>query len=196
MENDTLLFNEIKQGNEAAFRKVYDDFYTPLCFFADKFINDFDKSRSQVQDVFVELWIKREKLNINYSIKSYLYNSVRNSCIDHIRKKKSSEFALKRFTQSENEEFHDYMEEAELNDRINKAIHSLPEKCREIFLLCRFEELKYAEIAEKLGISVKTVEMQMGIALKKLREKLSDYHWINLVIFVFSKNNPSPLQGK
>ena len=185
--DDALLFREIKQGNEAAFRKVYDEFYTRLCFFADKFINDFDKSRSIAQEVFVELWMKRENLNIHYSVKSYLFNSVRNLCIDFLRKKKSVDKALKKIDTPENEEFRDYIEEAELNEHINKAIQALPEKCREIFILCKFEEMKYAEIAEKLGISIKTVEMQMGIALKKLRVKLSDYQWINLLVLVLSK---------
>lgn len=92
--------------------------------------------------------------------------------------------------------FRDLVEEAELNERINASINKLPEKCREIFLLCRFEGLKYAEIAQKMNISVKTVEMQMGIALKRLRESLSDYQMINLLVFVFSKKNWIPLQGK
>ncbi len=187
-ENDSILFSKIKQSNEVAFRKVYEGYYTRLCYYADKFINDFDQSRSVVQGVFVELWIKREKLNINYSVKAYLFNSVRNACIDFLRKKKSNESALAKYDRKEGTAvFRDYMEEAELNDRINKAILSLPEKCREIFILCRFEELKYAEIADKLGISIKTVEMQMGIALKRMRDKLSDYQWINLVVMVFQK---------
>ena len=84
------------------------------------------------------------------------------------------------------------MEEAELADRINKAIQKLPEKCREIFLLCRFEELRYAEIAEKLNISVKTVEMQITIALKKLRKELSDYQMIQLFAIVFPKKLQLP----
>ncbi|NOY94910.1 MAG: RNA polymerase sigma-70 factor [Chlorobi bacterium] len=187
-ENDSILFREVQQSNEGAFRKVYEGYYTRLCYYADKFINDFDQSRSVVQGVFVELWIKREKLNINYSVKAYLFNSVRNACIDFLRKKKSNESALAKYGRKEDTAvFRDYMEEAELNDRINKAILSLPEKCREIFVLCRFEELKYTEIAEKLGISIKTVEMQMGIALKRMRDKLSDYQWINLVVMVFKK---------
>jgi RNA polymerase sigma-70 factor (ECF subfamily) len=74
-----------------------------------------------------------------------------------------------------------------LNHRINASINELPEKCREIFLLCRFEGMKYAEIARKLDISVKTVEMQMGIALKKMRSSLSDYQMVNLMVFVHSK---------
>jgi RNA polymerase sigma-70 factor (ECF subfamily) len=81
------------------------------------------------------------------------------------------------------------VEEAELNARINASINQLPEKCREIFILCRFEGLKYSEIAEKLDISIKTVEMQMGIALKKIRNNLTDYQIINLLVFVYAKKS-------
>jgi RNA polymerase sigma-70 factor (ECF subfamily) len=186
VENGSILFHEIKQGNEAAFRKVYEDYYARLCFYAGKFLHDSEQARSVVQEVFVALWVKKENLNVNYSIKAYLFNSVRNACIDYLRKEKSYHGALAELTQ-EDTVSSDHMEVAELNARINSAIQSLPEKCREIFVLCRFEELKYAEIAEKLGISVKTVEMQMGIALKKLRNTLSDYQWINLMIFIFFK---------
>ena len=87
------------------------------------------------------------------------------------------------------------MEEAELNARINQSINELPEKCREVFKLCRFEGLKYAQIAEQLDISVKTVEMQMGIALKKLRQKLSDNQMVNLLFFIFSKKNIKSITG-
>lgn len=185
-EDGYILFSEIKKGNEAAFRKVYEYYYTRLCFYAGKFIHDPEQARSAVQEVFAGLWIKKEKLNVTYSIKAYLFNSVRNACIDHLRKEKSYNEALAGLNQ-EDTVSGDHMETAELNARINRAIQALPEKCREIFVLCRFEELKYAEIAEKLGISVKTVEMQMGIALKKLRNSLSDYQWINLMVFIFSK---------
>jgi RNA polymerase sigma-70 factor (ECF subfamily) len=84
------------------------------------------------------------------------------------------------------------MEEAELADRINRAIQNLPEKCREVFLLCRFEGLKYAEIADRLNISVKTVEMQISIALKKLRKDLSDYQMIQLLSFFIPKKHQLP----
>lgn len=185
-EDGHILFNEIKQGSEAAFRKVYDDYYTRLCFYAGKIVHDPEQARSLVQEVFAGLWMKKEKLNITYSIKAYLFNSVRNRCIDHLRREKCNQEALAGLIQEDTVST-DHMEVAELNARINSAIQTLPDKCREIFILCRFEELKYAEIAGKLGISVKTVEMQMGIALRKLRSSLSDYQWVNLMILIFSK---------
>jgi RNA polymerase sigma-70 factor (ECF subfamily) len=86
-----------------------------------------------------------------------------------------------------NSPFEDKLEEAELNARLNRAISELPEKCREVFLLCRFEGLKYGQVAEKLNISVKTVEMQMGIALKKIRDKLSDLQVIKVLMCIFCK---------
>ncbi|MGE4587861.1 MAG: sigma-70 family RNA polymerase sigma factor, partial [Mangrovibacterium sp.] len=80
---------------------------------------------------------------------------------------------------------HDIIEEAELNARINQAINALPEKCRQVFVLCRFEGLKYKQIAGRLGISEKTVSMQMGIALRKMRKKLSDIQSFNFLLFLF-----------
>ena len=194
--SDIHIFEKIKKGDNVAFSQLFDEFYTPLCFFANRYIADLDKSRSLVQQVFVDLWIKHEQLKIHSSPKSYLYQSVKNRAIDYLRKeKKNIPFSIS----SENNgstPFLDLVEEAELIEKINKAINQLPEKCREIFILCRFENMKYTEIAEKRNISVKTVEMQMGIALKKLRQSLSDYQIINLLISVHSKKNWILLQGK
>jgi RNA polymerase sigma-70 factor, ECF subfamily len=184
---DPNIFQHIRKGDEAAFSRLFDGYYAALCFFAAKYLGDMDLSRSLVQQVFVDLWVKREKTDIAISVKSYLYRSVKNRCIDHLRKERNTSEISKSVENFSQMPFRDLVEEAELNDRINTSINKLPEKCREIFLLCRFEGLKYAEIAQKLNISVKTVEMQMGIALKKLRESLSDYQMINLLVFVHSK---------
>ena len=186
---DPIVFQKIKKGDEAAFSRLFDGYYTALCFFASKYLGDLDLSRSLVQQVFVDLWVKREKINVTSSVKSYLYRSVKNRCIDHLRKEKNTSEISESVEDLNQMPFRDLLEEAELNDRINASINQLPEKCREVFLLCRFEGLKYAEIAQKLNISVKTVEMQMGIALKKLRDSLSDYQMVNLLVFVFSKKN-------
>jgi len=148
-----------------------------------------DLSRSLVQQVFVDLWVKREKLNVHSSPKSYLYHSVKNRSIDYLRKEKKNIPVNESCENIELIPFRDLVEEAELNDKINIAINKLPDKCREIFILCRFENLKYSDIAKKLNISVKTVEMQMGIALKKMRDNLSDYQIINLIIFLHPKKN-------
>ncbi|MCG6190678.1 RNA polymerase sigma-70 factor [Maribellus maritimus] len=185
--SDSHIFEKINKGDDTAFSRLFDEFYTPLCFFANRYVADLDLSRSLVQQVFVDLWVKREKLNIHFSPKSYLYHSVRNRSIDYLRTEKKSIPISGTIEDSGSIPFHDLVEEAELNDKINKAINQLPEKCREIFVLCRFENMKYSEIAKKLNISVKTVEMQMGIALKKLRQSLSDYQIINLLISFQSK---------
>ncbi len=187
--SDPIIFKQIKKGDEAAFSRLFDGYYAALCFFAAKYLGDMDLSRSLVQQVFVDLWIKREKIDVSSSVKAYLYRSAKNRCIDHLRKEKNTSEISESVENLRQMPFHDLLEEAELNDRINTSINKLPEKCREIFLLCRFEGLKYAEIAQNLNISVKTVEMQMGIALKKLRESLSDYQIINLLVFVYSKKN-------
>lgn len=186
LEKEQILFDDISNGDEAAFNKAFDLYYSRLCFFSDKMLRDFDLSRSVVQQVFVDLWIKREKLRID-SLQSYLYQSVRNASLDVLKHRKAESKYLLTLEKAESGQLTDLIEEAELADRINKAIQNLPEKCREIFLLCRFEELKYAEIAKKLNISVKTVEMQISIALKKLRKELSDYQMIQLLTIICPK---------
>ena len=186
-----ILFEDIKNSNEKAFNKAFDLYYSSLCFFADKILHDFDLSRSLVQQVFVDLWIKRSHLQI-VSLHSYLYQSVRNASFDLLKHKKAESKYLSTLEKTESFQITDLMEEAELADRINRAIRNLPEKCREIFLLCRFEELKYAEIADRLNISVKTVEMQISIALKKLRKELSDYQMIQLLAIILPKKSPLP----
>ena len=173
--------------DENTFERLYDEYYSSLCLFANKYLCDLDMARSLVQEVFVALWLKREKIVIRDSVKFYLYKSVRNKSIDYLRESKKS-VSLSDISESKfHSPFEDKIEEAELNNRINESINELPEKCREIFLLCRFEGLKYNQIADKLNISVKTVEMQMGIALKKMRSKLSDIQIIRLMMCIFMK---------
>jgi len=196
MNGDPELLKMIRQGNEESFAKAFDHYYTSLCYFTDKYIHDLDESRSLVQQVFVDLWIKRDKLVIQYSLKSYLFKAAQNSALDYLKHKLVETKYLNDIKPEEIIVERDLIEEAELNARINAAIGELPEKCREIFLLCRFEELRYTEIALRLGISVKTVEMQMGIALKKLKSKLSVNQHIQILVYLFSKNNRSLLQGK
>lgn len=182
------LISKIKDGDEDAFNKAFDLYYPRLCFFADNILHDFDLSRSVVQQVFVDMWIKHESLNIFFSLKSYLFQAVKNETLDILKHRRVENKYLESFQGKEEPIwFQDQIEVAELNDKINSAIQELPPRCQNIFMLCRFEELKYSEIAERLNISVKTVEMQISIALKKIRQKLSDSQMINLLAFLFSK---------
>lgn len=168
------LADKICQGDKPSFTEAFMSYYPGLCYYAEKLVHDRDESHSLVQEVFVDLWAKREKLVIEQSLKAYLYTSVRNNSLDYLKHKAIETKYLKESQPFKSANDPDLIEESELNSRINAAIEDLPEKCREIFILCRYNNLRYNEIALKLGISVKTVEMQMGIAMKKLRLKLSD----------------------
>lgn len=185
--SEITIFQQIKTGDETAFSRLFDHYYVPMCFFAVKFLNDLDISRSVVQQVFVDLWIKREKLNVEHSVKSYLFQCVRNRSIDYLRQQKSNIQISESTEEMLTAPFYDMIEESEMYSHVNTTINQLPEKCREIFILCRQDGLKYSEIARKLNISVKTVEMQMGIALKKIRSSLIDSQLINLFYIFFSK---------
>lgn len=181
--DDRYFVEEIKSGNPNALKKVFETFYSPLCNFALQFLNDRDQAEEVVQGLFVKLWEKRSGITIEISLKSYLFSSVRNKClnlIQHEKVKKMHEGPIREAL------FGDYAEEEyfiglELASRIAFAVESMPEKRREIFRLSREEGLKYHEIAEKLNLSVKTVETQMGLALKYLREKLGR----SLLLFCF-----------
>lgn len=183
------------EWTEENFSYLFDKYYSELCFFVNKYLGDMDLSRSIVQDVYVKIWMKRSKISPTSSIKSYLYNSARNTALDHLRTSHRNTEMSETIENSLHSPFRDRIEEAELNDRINRSINALPEKCREVFVLCRFEELKYSQIAERLNISVKTVEMQMGIALKKLRHQLSENQFINVLISIFKRKKSIPLTG-
>lgn len=152
--------------------------YQPLCNYAYTFLQDRDESEEIVQSVFMNFWEKRQAIEIKVSPKSYLYTMVRNACLNVIKHEKIKQrHAGEEIATAErvHEGVAQHVISYELEDRIRQAIEVLPEQCRLIFKLSRFEELKYSEIAEQLDISIKTVENQMGKALKIMREQLKEY---------------------
>ena len=140
-----------------------------------------EEAEEVVQDVFVKFWEKCDTLSEDSSIKSYLYRSVHNSCLNTIKHEKVKDgyrqHMLQLMETSYQNEF-DVEDPDKIRNRILEEIQSLPPRCSEIFQLSRYEGLKYQEIADHLGISVKTVEVQMGKALKVLRENLQDLKYI------------------
>ncbi len=166
MEKD----KHIKQKYEQLFRA----YFTSLTYFAQKYVSDLDTAKEVVHNVFIKVWEKREVFDFDQSAKSYLYTSVYNRSLNYLRDHKkfvAQEAAL----HSDEGINNDHLEAAELESKIWQVIDSLPEKCKAIFIANRFEDRKYAEIAEEKGISVKTVETQMSKALKILRDHLKDY---------------------
>ena len=160
--------------------------YNHLCNYANTFLKDRDEAEEVVQNSFATLWEKRESLNISGSVKSYMFSMVQNNCLNVLKhekvKQKHAGEELALGTDSE-ETVSNMMASSELEKRIEVALTYLPEQCRLIFKLSRFEELKYAEIADQLNLSVKTVENQMGKALRIMREQLKDYLPLLIVLF-------------
>lgn len=186
MENDKQLFQQIKKGDKKSFEKLFKTYYAPLCLFARQYILDPDDSEEAVQSFFLKLWDDRKKIAITTSVKSYLFGSVKNRCLNYIKHQK-----IKQAHQSEviksakiDSNSSSFLLEVDLMKKIEASINSLPPKRREIFILSKEHGLKYREIAEKLGISIKTVETQMGHALKDLREQLKDYKQLLISFFM------------
>ncbi len=170
-----------------AFEKLFRAYFPPLMSFSRKILGDEDDAREVVQQVFINLWEKRDEIDLSTSLKSYLFTSVNNRSLNVIRDRK-------KFSSEEVPEVAGgwdvsaQIESMELEEKIREVIASLPEKCREIFEMNRFEGLKYGEIAAQLDISVKTVENQISKALRILREQLGKYLTILLWLMLFTLN--------
>lgn len=173
---DHILFEQIKRGDEKAFETLFRAYYPFLCMYATQLLKDPSAAEEIVQELFVRLWEKRKDINIETSVKNYLFRAVKNHCLNHVRHSKIKDEYF-RIIQSEQNIFseEDFESQTELMQKIDESIASLPEKRREIFRLSRQEGLKYKEIAAKLNVSIKTVETQMGFAIKSLREMLKDF---------------------
>ena len=171
------------------YEEMFRTYFSSLCYFARKYITDHDTSKEIVHRVFVTIWENRDDFDFEKPAKPYLFTSVYNRCMNHLRDQKkfiSSDNPEEASHFTENSIDTDHLEAAELESRIWQIINRLPEKCKEIFILNRFEGKKYQEIADQLDISVKTVETQMSKALKTLREHLADYLHI-LILFLIKK---------
>lgn len=180
---DQNLAESIRNSNHGVFELVFNYYYSGLVVYADQIIKNTEISEDIVQSVFMKLWETRENIEIR-SFRSYFIQCVKNRCIDHLR----SQQVKSRFDNRIPDTDHLVMEDDlwtknELSKLIEHAIEDLPPRCREIFGMSRYENLKIAEIAEKLNISKRTVETQISKALKTLRIKLIDY--ISLLIFYF-----------
>lgn len=169
---------KIDARNVSTIEASFKTYYMQLLNYARSFLNDKDEAEDIVQGVFYQLLKKEEAIDVSKPLNSYLFTAVRNSCIKRINhmkiKAQYKENAVHFDTKSSNSTMEKVINN-ELENEFRNAINDLPEQCKLIFTMSRQSGLKYTEIAECLNISVKTVEKQMGKALKVLRERLKNY---------------------
>ncbi len=176
--NEKEQFGLIKEGNIQAFESVFKSLYQPLCSYACALLKDPDESEEAVQQTFINIWEKKSQIEMTSSIKSYLYRSVKNECLNkikHIKVRRMYQTEVEYTGEQSVDSSNELLISKELETGIVSAIGGLPEQCRIIFNMSRTDGKKYQEIADELGLSIKTVENQIGKALRILRGKLVDF---------------------
>lgn len=171
------------------FEQMFRMHFERLCSFARQYVADRDTAQDICQKVFISLWEKREEMDPDRAIASYLFTSVKNRCLNHIRDHKKYRSHLLDVECGDLEIgtaiTEDHFAVEELQQRIDAALATLPPKCRQVFELSRYEQKKYKEIAAELDISQKTVEAHMSKAIKSLRDHLGDYLTVLILLNVF-----------
>lgn len=193
---EALLVQQLKNGVDAAYKYLYDQHYQILCHVAAQYVKDDFLAETIVGDVIFHLWEVRETIEIDTSVRSYLMTCVRNRCIDylksqyHKREVAHSDTGLRDFPVLQYVKDDDYplgkLLEKELEDEIMNAINRLPDECRRVFNMSRFENRKYEEIAQELKISVNTVKYHIKHALALLHEDLGKYLTMAMMILIES----------
>ncbi len=186
--HEKILTDGLKEGNTRIFDYLFHYYYSGLVVFSFRFVGDMDAAEDIVQDFFFRLWLNRKGLDIRQSVKSYFFSSVKNKSLDFLKRKKTGgniekEIAYARSGMLAEEQ--DLLAQSELEERINEAIGKLPDKCRKIFVMNRFEGIKPAEIAKCENISVRTVEGHIGKAIRILRTELEHFLPSFLIIMLF-----------
>lgn len=178
--DETHLINQLRGGQEHAFEFIFHQYYRPLTLFAVKYLGDVEEAKEVVQEFYARLWSKREALDIRVSLKTYLYQGVRNACLNFIKANRIKQRHLRGYKnpQYSNPDALEAIVMAEQEDKLRHAINSLPDKCRQIFLMSRTEKMSNQAIADRLQLSIKTVEAQISIALKRLRDFFIMLLWI------------------
>lgn len=183
-QQENFLLSALRQDNKEAFSLLFQKYYTDLVLFCGNFVRDQSSCEDIVQSIFLKLWNDRKNIRIETSLKSYLLRAVRNSCFDEFRH-------LEIVRQYESDPDHsvldsydteNYILYSDLSAHLQQALDQLPAPYREAFEMNRFEGLKYREIAVRLNVSERTVEVRVGKALEMLRKLLKDFYQIALII--------------
>ena len=176
------LIKKHREGDHHANKFIFDHYYALMGAIAYEYVEDYYISQNIVEDVMMSIWEKREQLIISTSVKSYLLTSVHNKCIDYLRSRsrEAEVFSLESEIGSSScyipdQEMFEQIVLSELEKKIEEIIQSMPEECKKVFLLSRYGNKSYAEIANELNISVNTVKYHIKKALSLFREELKDY---------------------
>jgi RNA polymerase sigma-70 factor, ECF subfamily len=188
-QTDAELILKIRAGDVRSFERVFNLYAENLVRYAATIVKNSDDAEDIVQQLFVAIWDKKGIPDVTGSLKSYLYRSVYNSSLNKLKQVKVREsyaadttYVSSGLTAAAS----NTLEHKETAKRIEAAIEELPEQCKLIFKMSRLEQLKYQEIADQLGLSVKTVEAQMGKALKHMRMRLKDYLPTIIIYLLFN----------
>ena len=180
--HNAQLIKKLKEGDHQAYKYICDHYYALMGAIAYEYVEDYYISQNIVEDVMMSMWEKREQLTISTSVKSYLLTSVRNKCIDYLRgqSREAEVFSLESEVGSSScyipdQEMFEQIVLSELEEKIEEIIQSMPEECKKVFLLSRYGDKSYTEIADELNISVNTVKYHIKKALCLFREELKDY---------------------
>lgn len=177
--------NLVHPRHESAFEEAFKSNFKALHAYAYTMLQNEDMAEEIVQTVFLKLWENRDRITIHTSLRAYLYKSVYHESLNHLKREKVQrkymEEAMIDYKQRQTDEV---TADGELRRQLQLALRQLPEKCRTVFQLSRFEQLRYQEIADRLGISPKTVEAHMGKALKLLRLRLADFLPVWIIIWL------------
>lgn len=179
--SDAELARRMRLGDERALEVIFRTYYPGLVGFVRRYVKTTEIAEELVQDLFLKIWSRRGSLGAIDSVKTYLFRAARNTALNHLRRRKLEHEWVEKEQGEVSEEQgmegsgDETVEESELAAAVRAAVDRLPPRCREVFMLSRDGGLTYAEIAKSLGISIKTVETQMGRALKALRENLKAY---------------------
>ena len=186
---DNTILKAIKEGDANSFEILFHKYYQELCNYSMGILGDAEKAEDVVQDAFVYLWENRQKINITISLKSYLYQSVRNGALKIIRTLALEQRHMPRLT-----EFIEYLEKSEFSEdeliklqKIEQAIDELPLQCKNVFLMSFMDQKSYKQISDELGVSLNTVKTHVSKAYRIIREKVQDIKNLSLFIWLYFK---------
>ena len=189
---DPHIVKDIQAGNVKTFEEVFMNYCPYLEKFAEGYVVDKEEASDIVQSVFLAFWERKEKLKTDTNLNNYLITLTKNQCLNYLKHIRAKQNYLQSLAPGINALFLNSYALEQLNENklildelsasIEKAIDSLPGQCHEIFIMSRFENMKYQEIADKLRISIKTVEKKMSISLEILRITLKDYFFLFLLL--------------